>query len=290
MKLQTTNINKLDLSVVSMLRSYNSELPASDRTKVIYLDVGRRYNEYLVQNNQPLSAESIKLFLDSLDLKPSTMNTYLSALIKLVSEQAHFSGAHRLQIAAIKEDINQHTNRVKLTKSVKKDAYFTAAEIDEIISKADEKTGLIIEFLFHSGCRISEALGVKRSDIVVVKNAAKIKVLGKGNKERYVYVDKLLIAYIDDEFEGCTHLFETTKRSPYNRSNVWRMVTKAGRLAGFSVTNHCFRHSCAMHLLNKEQSGDLKYVQKYLGHSSPAITAEFYDHSEPDYEVVDYFK
>ena len=97
---------------------------------------------------------------------------------------------------------------------------------------------------------------------VKMNDVAKIKVVGKGNKQRVVYAKSELIGNIRREFKSTTHLFETRTGTTFNRRNLLRDIKKAGQQAGFNINPHTLRHSCAMRLKNMGKEAD--YIQEYL--------------------------
>ena len=109
-----------------------------------------------------------------------------------------------------------------------------------------------------------------------------IPLMGKGKKERSVYIPTELDSKIREAYQGQVYLFETSGGRRLRRNNVWLQVRKSGKRAGYPALHpHMLRHSRATDmLLNKEIS--LKAVSRYLGHSSTAITSDLYVHDQVD--------
>jgi integrase/recombinase XerD len=141
-----------------------------------------------------------------------------------------------------------------------------------------------------SGLRISEALNLDREDLVL--EAAYVRVIGKGNKERLVpvgevaldwlrrYIDEIRpawLALVPGEPPRGGPLFVTGRGHRLGRQAAWTVVKRAARDAGLSdrVTPHTLRHSFASHLL--EGGADLRIVQELLGHASISTT-QLYTH------------
>jgi len=112
------------------------------------------------------------------------------------------------------------------------------------------------------------------------------RIIGKGKKERYIYIPIELYEAIRREYQGKTWLFESKTGNQLNRNNVGHQLRKAAKRIGItSFHPHMLRHSRATDmLLNKDIS--LKAVSKFLGHASVATTAQMYIHDEVDYQYL----
>ena len=138
--------------------------------------------------------------------------------------------------------------------------------------------------LYATGVRVGELVSIKVSDINL--NDRSIKILGKGNKERYVsfgdYCDEILNKYLDDGYlllnkKDSKYLFlnknggELTERGVrYILDGIINKTTISKK-----ISPHMIRHSFATHLLN--EGCDLLSVQKLLGHDSISAT-QVYTH------------
>lgn len=139
------------------------------------------------------------------------------------------------------------------------------------------RDALILEMLYSSGTRVSELTNIKIKDIDLANR--KIKILGKGNKERYVFYgtkcEKLLNQYLkNNESE---YLFINKHGNKLNERTVRKIVDENAKKAGLAlhVTPHTLRHTYATHLLN--DGADLKSVGDLLGHENLSTT-QIYTH------------
>ena len=150
-------------------------------------------------------------------------------------------------------------------------------EYPDINKKNGLRDALILEMLYSSGCRVSELSNIKIKDINFKDR--KILILGKGNKERYVYYgsncEKLLNKYIDKE--NHEYLFTNKHGNKLNERMIRKIVDENARRAGLEVhvTPHTLRHTYATHLLN--DGADLKSVGDLLGHENLSTT-QIYTH------------
>jgi site-specific recombinase XerD len=141
----------------------------------------------------------------------------------------------------------------------------------------------LLEFLYASGARISEAIGLE--DAALDLDARTVRLLGKGNKERIVPLGEPVRAAVARWLrsgrpalvEGHTTVVFCDRRGQrLQQRTIRHMVTRRAAAAGLTkVTPHTLRHSYATHLL--EGGADLRSVQELLGHAMLATT-QIYTH------------
>lgn len=143
----------------------------------------------------------------------------------------------------------------------------------------------ILEFLYATGVRVSELIGVKQQNIYFEGGFA--RVFGKGSRERLVpvgrsaiewttrYIRELRLSLSCRESED--YLFLNARGKKLSRMAIFNIVRQYATLAGIQkeISPHTFRHSFATHLL--EGGADLRSVQEMLGHSS-ITTTQIYTH------------
>ncbi|MCY7419580.1 MAG: tyrosine recombinase [Chloroflexi bacterium] len=174
---------------------------------------------------------------------------------------------------------------------------------------ADTELGIrdraLLELLYASGLRVSEALGLDLTDLSTTGES--VRVVGKGDRERVVPVGDIALAaldrYVSDVRPGWLTglsrssavtrgaavrarraeqrrggpLFLSQRGRRMGRMEAWRVVQRSAQRAGLTahVTPHTLRHSFATHLL--EGGADLRVVQELLGHAS-ITTTQLYTH------------
>jgi len=178
-------------------------------------------------------------------------------------------------------------------------------DIDKLIQAIDlsepqgERNRTIIETLYSCGLRVSELVGLQLSDLFFEEGF--IRVLGKGNKQRFVPINTQTQKYIANYInEIRVHInvkkgFEDTVFLNRRGKNLTRVMvfTIVKNLAikidlKKKISPHTFRHSFATHLL--ERGADLRAIQQMLGHES-ITTTEIYMHLDRSFlkEVVNTF-
>ena len=142
---------------------------------------------------------------------------------------------------------------------------------------AQEKRDLaIIELIYSSGLRVSEAVNSNINDFEDNKNF--LRVLGKGSKTRLVPVGRYAQTAINDWIierdkllSKDDALFINLRGSRITTRSVQERIKNIALMQGLPPVNpHMLRHSFATHLL--ESSGDLRSIQELLGHSSLSTT------------------
>jgi len=275
------SIKSLDLKVIN-----NLCINLSDNTRESYLITGNQFNAFLNKNKHSVNSDSINSFLNSCSWKPGTRNFKMQGLKKIIINQPSYA-ENFILISAINEMFKKEVKKAKLSKKITDKDYLTYQQIQDLKKVSTKKLSLIIDFLFQTGCRISEMINC-RIDEINTNGVAIIKVLGKGNKQRIVYCELDLIEKIKNEFRGKYYLFETKSDKQYNRQNLLKELKRTGKKINIKVNPHIFRHSCAMFL--KAKGKDADYIQEYLGHADVSTTIKYYFHNRVNSDIVDLFK
>ncbi|WP_410793114.1 site-specific tyrosine recombinase XerD [Kribbella sp. C-35] len=139
----------------------------------------------------------------------------------------------------------------------------------------------LLEFLYGTGARISEAVGLDVDDIDL--DAGAVLLRGKGSKERVVpvgtYAREALSAYLVrgrpelvSRGRGTPALFLNARGGRLSRQSAWTVLRRAAQRAGITkeISPHTLRHSYATHLL--DGGADVRVVQELLGHASVTTT------------------
>lgn len=276
----------LDEAIVDRLTKKNSKQRLSTRTRERYKEIVRDFNRFLEKNGLSISQESLTQYFDALvsQHRPATVNLHKSALLKCVKAQM---GSNNVLLNIAIEKVFEMISVYKPDKSVSEAQCITENQVKAMVDGApSEKTALIIRFLYKTGCRVSEMTNVRLNDCEPMNGYMRIRIVGKGNKERKTTIPVELFREIRQVYGGKTWLLESRSGRPLHRVNVGAQVKRAAERIGLlDFYPHLLRHSRATDLLiNKEIS--LKAVSKFLGHTSVAITAEMYIHDEVDYHEL----
>lgn len=183
-----------------------------------------------------------------------------------------------------------HVEGVKVSAGVPKP--LSMDEVESLLasvtgeSSIDLRDRALLEFLYATGARISEACDLNLDDLDL--SARVVRLFGKGSKERVVPFGRLaeehMRAYlaiggrealVPENWTRAADkeaVFLTNRGRRLNRQKAWNIVRDAGRVAGINreLSPHVMRHSCATHML--EHGADLRIVQEMLGHATISTT------------------
>ena len=179
---------------------------------------------------------------------------------------------------------NIEINNVSIMSEKKLPHVLSPNEIDKLINFYNHdlfissRNKTIIDFMYSTGCRVSELINVEESDIDIEE--AFVRLEGKGSKQRIVPLgSKVLInleSYLPlrnkDRKIKNNKLFISKSYKNLDRTAVFRIIKSTGVKAGIhkELYPHILRHSAATHML--EGGCDLRTVQEFLGHSSVSTT------------------
>jgi integrase/recombinase XerD len=139
----------------------------------------------------------------------------------------------------------------------------------------------LLELLYSTGSRISEAVGLDVDDIDT--QARSVLLRGKGGKQRLVPIGRPAVQTLDAYLvrgrpelarrgRGTAAIFLNARGGRLSRQSAWQVLQDAAERAGITsgVSPHMLRHSFATHLL--EGGADVRVVQELLGHASVTTT------------------
>lgn len=235
------------------------------------------YQRYLVQfgrfiqkEPQDITTMDVRMFLSTFakrDVKNTTLATVIFTL------KSFFAWLHA-------EEYITRNPMVKI-QATKKDRHLRKAlsreELEMLrVACETDRDRAMLEFLYSTGCRLDEVVKLNKDDIGW--NDDSVKVLGKGDKERIVYLNakaKVHVwRYISGRKDDNEALFVSSKK-PFDRMGnrgFEKIFSGLGKKAGLkqNVFPHLIRHTTATHML--QNGASLMEVQEYLGHDSPATT------------------
>ena len=182
----------------------------------------------------------------------------------------------------VAKDLSNGITLPKLTERLPKP--IEPAELSRLLeglprgSPLEKRDRALVQFLISTGCRISEALNLDRTDIP--RQGSRLIVTGKGSKQRPVFLTsdakQAIEEYLECRVDTCLALFVNYDRSV--RDDRLRRLTPAGarhvvnrlrrQLGAWSFKSpHVARHTTATTLL-EVTGGDVRLVQEVLGHAN----------------------
>jgi len=179
---------------------------------------------------------------------------------------------------------NIEINNISIRSEQKLPNILSPYEIEQLIDFYDHnlfissRNKTIIDFMYSTGCRVSELINIEESDIDI--DDAFVRLEGKGSKQRIVPLGSKVIVNLEkylelrNQFKNIknNYLFISKSYKKLDRTAVFRIIKSTGVKVGIntSIYPHILRHSAATHML--EGGCDLRTVQEFLGHSSVSTT------------------
>lgn len=233
----------------------------------------RHFSDTVYKPVSSITTTDIRVYINSFDgkVKQSTIETKIYCL-------KSFFGWLRDEEYISKDP----TNKIAIPKQPKRMREGLSVENLELSRNAciDARERAFLEFYLSTGCRVSEVIGLKLSDI---KNNS-IKVIGKGDKERVVFLNEKAMMYLkmymnsrNDRNDNSDYIFVSDRKDrktgiykPIGSRAIEDVFTKIGKRCGLHLHPHLMRHTFASMMLKNGAS--LRVIQEMLGHSDPKTT------------------
>lgn len=162
------------------------------------------------------------------------------------------------------------------------------ADIERLLAAAGDvetpvglRNRALLEFLYGTGARVSEAVQLDVDDIDLAERT--VTVIGKGDVQRRIPLGAVAVAALEEYLvrgrpalavrgRGTPRVFVNQRGAPLSRQSAWEVIRRAAQRAQIqaTVSPHTLRHSYATHLI--EAGADVRVVQELLGHASVTTT------------------
>lgn len=226
----------------------------------------KNYNQVLNEFSKvrnPASMQGLNLFMENIKhQKPNTIARKIT-IVRSFLNYLYDNGK-------IKKKFWEHLKPPRYNALPR---FLTSKEIKALIKNAREPYCYIFEFIYKTGLRLSELYNLEFERIN--RNTFILRVIGKGNKERVLKVDKKI-----------KDLFENFKDILPGKRSIQREIKKAAIKAGIDkdVSVHKLRHSFAISKIN--DGVPINVIQSLLGHSSLNTTAIYLKFSSNDVKLT----
>lgn len=257
------------------IRNYRSDL----RQLTSFLS-GTDHTPGLIRADH-VTAENIRAYLHQLDRKGEKASSLARKLAAVRSFYRFLLREGSIQKNPA-DDIRSPKLPKPLPRVLAKDDAGALMEFPEGRSALSLRDRALLETLYSTGARVSEAVGINVGDLDETEGLVHLR--GKGRKERVIPIGdvatRAIRAYRQSlksellERRLAAPLFLNHRGGRLTTRSVARIVARySSRLAGGAVSPHALRHSYATHLL--DEGADLRSIQEMLGHASLSTTQKY---------------
>ena len=237
---------------------------------------------FVKKNPKAVTSSDVLSFVEHLrkeGYKNSSINRKIASLskmfrvMKIAGEISENPVETLKQFKKISMPVNKEIRGALTMQEIK-----TAIKIKKSASLREKRLVLIIRMLAKTGLRISEMINIKHKDIEDLdRNHKLLRIVGKGRKERFIYLDNDFYNNIMDLFpKNMEYLFYTSRNTPYNRRVLWMYVKEFFReKINKECHPHLLRHTFITHKISVEKQ-DIKAVSRYAGHQDVSTTLNMY--------------
>lgn len=291
----TTAMGVLDEQIQGYLDHLTIERGVAANTLSSYRRDLRRYAEHLtgrgIADLRAVGETDVSDFLIALRKgDPDNGITALSA-VSAARTLVAVRGLHRFLAAegVVEVDVARAVKPPTPTRRLPK-----SLTLDEVVSLLEAAGGeresdgpltlrnrALLEVLYSTGARISEAVGLDIDDVDTESRSVLLR--GKGGKQRLVPIGRPAVSALDTYLvrgrpdlarrgKGTPGIFLNARGGRLSRQSAWQVLQDAAEAAGIAsaVSPHTMRHSFATHLL--DGGADVRVVQELLGHASVTTT------------------
>ncbi len=239
----------------------------ADSTLRRYAEINRALLRYLGKPLEAITTYDIRFYLSARRQTGKISNRSLDGMRRCYSSFFSWAAAEGL----IGRNPCAALAQIKSRKVVK--IPYSAAEMERIRKSCGNIRNLaLVDFLYCTGCRVSEVAGLDISDVDFER--MECVVLGKGNKERKVYLTEVaamhLQEYLNTRTDSCEALF-AGRGKRLGKNGIEVVVKNLGKRAGVeNVHPHRYRRTLATNLLDRGMN--IQDVAAILGHADLKTT------------------
>jgi type 1 fimbriae regulatory protein FimB len=164
--------------------------------------------------------------------------------------------------------------------------HLTGREVEKLLAatkgaRHEARDRCLILLMFRHGLRVSEAVGLKLSDVDLEGRSVHVRRLKRGLSTTHPLRGnelRVLKAWLTDRQRmkpDGKALFVSERRQPLSRKTAWVIIRNYGKDAGLAVASHphMLRHACGYALA--DQGADTRLIQDYLGHRNIQHTVQY---------------
>lgn len=270
-KEECTELSVCDDSSMKLLKYFIANkrlLGLSENTLDRYYQQNIQLLDFINKPINDITTDDIRWYLAVRKEQSNLCNNTVNGMRRCITSMFNFLYAEGL----IEHNPATALKGIKVEKKIRKS--FSDNDMDVIRKHCiSDRDKALVEFLYTTGCRVSECKNVNISDINF--NEKELIVTGKGNKERIVYLSDACIniiqKYIKNRNNYSSALFAGKGTDRLSKNGIEQALKRIESRSGVkNVHPHRFRRTCATTLMNKNM--DIQKIARILGHNSIATT------------------
>lgn len=239
----------------------------AQKTLARYADENAKLIRFLGKKLEEITTYDLRFYLSYRRQQGNLSNRTLDGMRRCYSSFFNWLAAEEI----INKNPCAGLARIKYRQQVKKP--FTAVELERIrMACSSSRDRALVEFLYSTGCRVSEVVALDVWDVDL--ESGECRVLGKGNKERIVYLSSVAIMHLQTYLTQRRYAGDALFGSAGGRlskQGIEAAVRRLGERAGVQKTHpHRFRRTLATNLLDRGMN--IQDVAAILGHADLKTT------------------
>ena len=277
-------------------------LNCSNNTIITYLNVLNNFYEFILEYDSLENITDINkdILLSFLNKDKNIASSTKSSRLRVMKSFFTFIDEHEL----LEGRFALRFKKLTIKQEYKESEALTPGEVKRLLVLFEKKTNsfnknrdaLLIKLILFTGIRASECLDLTLNDFTQMNvsqndediEVYKIRVQGKGNKERYVYITKDKIdrefAYLIEHNYITNYIAITNQNNRMSRIGLYNIISNKMKKALINKKGvHILRHTFARDLVSKNIN--LQTISELLGHASIVLTAKTYARSDEGSKV-----
>ena len=266
---------------MNLILHTDNQLQRIESIKDCYTVHAKTFINFLKRTSQAINEDSIRQYFTELngsEYKAGTIRgkrTAVRARVRMLFKNESYDV--RAKIEMVLKDINAEIKAPKKNKSgVTADRVLNNDSYNELLKACgSNRQNAFIMFLWATGARVNEMTTTELRNCKLENGHYKITVMGKGSKERDLFLQVDTFNFIRETFKGDKYLFETSSGKKYYNPYVTTEIKKVGKRINRHLSAHNLRHSYGTEML-KLYPDKIKEISLSMGHANISTYLDSY--------------